>query len=98
MWIFAIILTLVAIISKLFGCGLGARASKFSWKESIQVGVGMVSRGEVALIVASKGQQVGLIDGELFAPIVIMVIVTTLITPILLKVAFKDKPEKEATA
>lgn len=98
MWIFAIILTLVAIISKLFGCGLGARVSKFSWKESIQVGVGMVSRGEVALIVASKGQQVGLIDGELFAPIVIMVIVTTLITPILLKVAFKDKPEKEATA
>lgn len=97
MWIFAIILTLVAIISKLFGCGLGARASKFSWKESIQVGVGMVSRGEVALIVASKGQQVGLIDGELFAPIVIMVIVTTLITPILLKIAFKDKPEKEAT-
>ena len=52
----------------------------------------------MALIVASKGQQVGLIDGELFAPIVIMVIVTTLITPILLKVAFKDKPEKEATA
>ncbi len=98
MWIFAIILTLVAIISKLFGCGLGARASKFSWKESIQVGVGMVSRGEVALIVASKGQQVGLIDGELFAPIVIMVIVTTLITPILLKIAFKDKSEKEATA
>ena len=98
MWIFAIILTLVAIISKLFGCGLGAKVSKFSWKESIQVGVGMVSRGEVALIVASKGQQVGLIDGELFAPIVIMVIVTTLITPILLKVAFKDKPEKEATA
>lgn len=97
MWIFAIILTLVAIISKLFGCGLGARASKFSWKESIQVGVGMVSRGEVALIVASKGQQVGLIDGELFAPIVIMVIVTTLITPILLKISFKDKPEKEAT-
>lgn len=98
MWIFAIVLTLAAIISKLFGCGLGAKASKFTWKESIQVGVGMVSRGEVALIVASKGQQVGLIDGELFAPIVIMVIVTTLITPILLKIAFRDKPEKEATA
>ena len=58
----------------------------------------MVSRGEVALIVASKGQQVGLIEGDLFAPIVIMVIVTTLITPILLKIAFKDKTQDEVAA
>ncbi len=98
MWIFAIVLTLVAIISKLIGCGLGAKASKFSWKEATQIGVGMVSRGEVALIVASKGQQVGLIEGDLFAPIVIMVIVTTLITPILLKIAFKDKTQDEVAA
>ena len=91
MWMFAVVLTLVAIISKLVGCGLGAKICKFKWKESLQIGVGMVSRGEVALIVASKGQQVGLIDGDLFAPIVIMVIVTTLMTPILLKLAFKDK-------
>ena len=100
MWMFAVVLTLVAIISKLVGCGLGARCCKFSFKESLQIGVGMVSRGEVALIVASKGQQVGLIDEDLFAPIVIMVIVTTLITPILLKVVFKDKGKgaDEATA
>ena len=91
MWIFALILTVVAIISKLAGCGFGARLCKFKRKEAIQIGVGMISRGEVALIVASKGQQVGLIDGDLFAPIVIMVIVTTLMTPILLKVVFKDK-------
>ena len=94
MWMFAGVLTLVAIISKLAGCGLGARACKFTRRESVQIGVGMVSRGEVALIVAAKGQQVGLIDGDLFAPIVIMVIITTLITPILLKVAFKDKNDK----
>ncbi len=91
MWIFAGILTLAAIISKLFGCGLGAKICRFNWKESTQIGVGMVSRGEVALIVAAKGQQVGLIDGDLFAPIVIMVIITTLMTPVLLKIAFKDK-------
>lgn len=91
MWLFAIVLTVVAIISKLIGCGLGAKICRFKWKESIQIGIGMISRGEVALIVASKGQQVGLIDSDLFAPIVIMVIVTTLITPILLKVAFKNK-------
>ncbi|MCR4611383.1 MAG: cation:proton antiporter, partial [Lachnospiraceae bacterium] len=91
LWLFAVVLTIVAIISKLVGCGLGAKACKFNWKESMQIGVGMISRGEVALIVASKGQQVGLIDEHLFAPIVIMVIVTTLITPILLKIVFKDK-------
>ena len=89
--VFTIVLTLVAIISKLVGCGLGSKICKFSWKESIQIGVGMISRGEVALIVAAKGEQVGLIADDLFAPIVVMVIVTTVITPLLLKLVFKDK-------
>ena len=56
----------------------------------------MVSRGEVALIVANKGQAVGLMDDRFFAPIVIMVVITTIITPILLKIAFADKAEKKA--
>lgn len=96
--IFALILTVVAVLSKLIGCGLGAKACKFSWKESIQIGVGMVSRGEVALIVADKGRQAGLIDEVLFTPIVVMVIVTTLITPLLLKIVFKDKKGIKQTA
>ncbi len=91
LWVFAIVLTIVAALSKLFGCGLGAKICKFTGKESIQIGVGMISRGEVALIVAAKGQQVGLIGEDLFAPIVVMVIVTTVITPLLLKLVFKDK-------
>ncbi len=92
-WMFAVILTLIAIISKMVGCGLGAKICKFTWKESLQTGVGMISRGEVALIVAEKGRQVGLISEDLFAPIILVVIVTTLITPILLKVVFKgDEP------
>ncbi len=94
LWIFAIVLTVVAVLTKLIGCGLGAKICKFSWKESIQTGVGMVSRGEVALIIAEKGRQMGLISEKLFAPIIVMVIVTTLITPILLKIVFKkDKAE-----
>lgn len=94
-WMFAVILTLIAIISKMIGCGLGAKICKFTWKESLQTGVGMISRGEVALIVAEKGRQVGLISEDLFAPIILVVIVTTLITPILLKVVFKgDEPAK----
>lgn len=96
-WMFAVILTLIAIISKIVGCGLGAKICKFTWKESLQTGVGMISRGEVALIVAEKGRQVGLISEDLFAPIILVVIVTTLITPILLKVVFKgDEPAESA--
>ena len=96
-WLFAVILTLIASISKMVGCGLGAKVCKFTWKESLQTGVGMISRGEVALIVAEKGRQVGLISEDLFAPIILVVIVTTLITPILLKVVFKgDEPAESA--
>lgn len=96
-WMFAVILTLIAIISKMVGCGLGAKICKFTWKESLQTGVGMISRGEVALIVAEKGRQVGLISEDLFAPIILVVIVTTLITPILLKVVVKgDEPAESA--
>ena len=95
-WMFAVILTLIAIISKMVGCGLGAKICKFTWKESLQTGVGMISRGEVALIVAEKGRQVGLISEDLFAPIILVVIVTTLITPILLKVVFKGGEPAES--
>lgn len=97
-WLFAVILTGIAIITKMIGCGLGAKICKFTWKESLQTGVGMISRGEVALIVAEKGRQVGLINEDLFAPIILVVIVTTLITPILLKVVFKGEKPAEAVA
>ena len=95
-WLFAVILTVIAIITKMIGCGLGAKICKFTWKESLQTGVGMISRGEVALIVAEKGRQVGLISEDLFAPIILVVIITTLITPILLKVVFKGEKTAEA--
>lgn len=97
-WLFAVILTVIAIITKMIGCGLGAKICKFTWKESLQTGVGMISRGEVALIVAEKGRQVGLINEDLFAPIILVVIITTLITPILLKVVFKGEKPAEVVA
>ena len=94
--IFTLLLLVVAIITKIIGCGIGAKLCRYTKKESIQIGIGMVSRGEVALIVANKGQAVGLMDDRFFAPIVIMVVITTIITPILLKIAFADKAEKKA--
>ena len=64
---FAVILTVVAILTKVVGCGLGARLCKYSGRESLQIGVGMISRGEVALIVASKGEALGLMSEQLMA-------------------------------
>ncbi|WP_394272299.1 cation:proton antiporter [Butyricicoccus sp.] len=89
--LFAVLLLVIAILSKIIGCGLGAKLCKFSSKEALSVGVGMVSRGEVALIVAQKGAAVGLVPDTLFAPVILVVIVTTLITPILLKMVMSDK-------
>jgi Kef-type K+ transport system membrane component KefB len=81
----------VAIISKLIGCGLGARLAGMSTRESIQVGTGMISRGEVGLIVASVGISNGIIGQELFAVTVVMVLATTLATPLLLRLVFRER-------
>ena len=93
--LFTVVITLVAVLTKVIGCGLGAKLCKYSNKEAVQIGVGMVSRGEVALIVANKGEAVGLMSDKFFAPIVIMVVITTIITPVLLKVVFKDKADAD---
>jgi len=84
-------LLLVAVLSKTLGCGLGARISGCNNKESLQVGAGMVSRGEVALIVANKGLAIGLMPQLFTAPLVLVVVVTTVITPILLKLVYNNK-------
>ena len=89
--IFGLLLLLIAILTKVVGCGLGAKLCKFSTHDSLSIGVGMVSRGEVALIVAQKGASCGLVSESMFAPVILVVIVTTLITPILLKLVMSDK-------
>ena len=90
--LFAVVLTIVAILSKIVGCGLGARLCRYSREQSVQIGVGMISRGEVALIVATKGEGLGLINTELFGPVIVVVVVTTIVTPVLLKIVFRDRP------
>ncbi|MDM0606225.1 cation:proton antiporter [Clostridium perfringens] len=90
-FVFAILLLIVAILSKVLGCALGAKLCKYSNREAIQIGTGMISRGEVALIVANKGIAMGLMLPEFLAPVVIVVVVTTIVTPILLKVVFNNK-------
>lgn len=92
--IFAVVLTVVAVATKIIGCGLGSLACKYNGKESLRIGVGMISRGEVALIVASKGTAVGLLGANFLGPVVIVVLITTIITPILLKIVYKDAPSE----
>jgi Kef-type K+ transport system membrane component KefB len=89
---FAAIIVIVAILSKIIGCGLGAYWGGFSRREALRVGVGMVSRGEVGLIVAAVGIRLQLITTSTFAIVVIVVLVTTLITPMLLRGAFREPP------
>lgn len=88
---FAVLLTIVAVLTKIIGCGLGARFCKYTNRESVQIGVGMISRGEVALIVASKGFSLKMMSPTLLGPVILCVIVTTILTPILLKVVFANK-------
>jgi Kef-type K+ transport system membrane component KefB len=78
----------VAIVSKVAGAGLGARLAGFSNLESLQLGAGMMSRGEVGLIVATLGISEGLLDGQIFSGVVGVVIVTTLLTPPALRFLF----------
>jgi Kef-type K+ transport system membrane component KefB len=88
-----LLISFAAIIGKIIGSGLGAKLGKFTWLESLQLGIGMVSRGEVGLIVASVGLQTGLLDAELFSAIIGMVLITTLVTPPLLRASFAQQKD-----
>lgn len=85
---FTIALVLVAIAGKIVGCGLLARACGFTNLESLRVGLGMISRGEVGLIVAGYGLSHGVIGQDVFSAAVLMVLATTMITPPLLRLAY----------
>lgn len=93
--IFAIGIIVIAIATKAIGCMFGAYATGFDMKESTRVGVGMISRGEVGLIVASYGLTHAVIAKDIFSAMVLMVLVTTLVTPPLLRLAFPKKKLQE---
>jgi Kef-type K+ transport system membrane component KefB len=97
-WPFALVLLVVAVISKVLGSGLGARLGGLSSGEALRLGTGMVSRGEVGLIVASVALAAEVISSDVFASVVIMVLATTLVTPLLLRLLYPKgarQPERE---
>ena len=85
---FTVVLIVVAIVGKAIGCGAFARLTGFNRQESIRVGVGMISRGEVGLIVAGYGLANGIIGQDVFSASVLMVLATTMVTPPLLRLVF----------
>lgn len=95
--LFTVILLIMAIVTKVIGCGLGAKLGKMSNKDSLGIGVGMISRGEVALMVAQKGIVAGLITQAVFPAIILVVIVTSLITPVLLRIVIPKESTETAS-
>jgi Kef-type K+ transport system membrane component KefB len=84
-----LVLCIVSVLTKIVGCGLGAKLCKYSNSQSIRIGCGMISRGEVALIVANKGMALGILPDFFVTPVLLCVVFTTIITPILLKIVYK---------
>lgn len=91
--LFSLLLLATAILSKIIGCGLGARLCGFRGAECVQVGAGMACRGEVALIVANRGLSMGVMSQAMMTPIIITVVGCAVLTPILLKLVFRGQPE-----
>ena len=94
--LFSLGFVVVGLIGKIIGCGLIAKACKFNFPDSLKIGVGMMTRGEVALIVAQKGLSAGLLEPVYFTSVILLIIVSSIATPIVLKYLYsKDKePEK----
>lgn len=87
-------IVIIAVISKVFGAGLGAKIGGMTWRESLQIGIGMISRGEVGLIVAKVGLDNQLLSSQAFSAIIVVVLVTTLLTPPLLRLSFYHQVKK----
>lgn len=96
-WLFILLFTAVTILSKIIGNGIGAKICGYTNDKAVQIGIGMATRGEVALIMANEAKKLALINEEIFSIIIITVLLVTMITPILLHYSFKTKENKEVT-
>ena len=88
---FSLAFVVVALVGKVIGCGLVSKAFGNSWKDSLKIGVGMMTRGEVALIVANKGLAVGMVEQRYFLAVILLIVVSSISVPILLKLLFKGE-------
>lgn len=96
-FLFGLVFVLFAILGKIVGCGVIAKTTKFSFKDSVKIGVGMIARGEVALIVTQKGIDANIIEQKYMTVVVMLVLVSSVLAPILLKLLFKSDKDGENT-
>ena len=96
--LFSVCFVLTALITKIIGCGLMSRICGFKGRDTLKIGVGMMTRGEVALIVAQKGLSEGLIGSQYFTSVILLIIVSSILTPIILKLLFSKDEQKTITA
>ena len=98
MILFSVGFVLVALLSKIIGCGLVSKFFGYKWSDCLKIGVGMMTRGEVALIITNKGLGLGIIDSSYFTAVILLIIVSSIVTPVLLKLLFNKFPELPETA
>ena len=91
--LFGCLFIIAGIIGKLIGCGIAAKCCKYSFSDSVKIGVGMMARAEVCLVTASKGA--GIIDNNIMPFIVLLIIITSLLSPIFLKLIYNHDKKKE---
>lgn len=96
--LFSIVFVFVGCLSKILGCGGVAKLLGFKWKECLQIGEGMMVRGEVALIVASKGLAAGLVDSKYFTSVILLIIVSSMTVPVMLKHSFAEEEADDSEA
>lgn len=93
--LFCLAFVIFGMAAKFVGCGVGAKICKYNWQESCKVGIGMMVRGEVCLIVANTGRDMGLISEEYYPAIILLIIVSSILTPLFLKMLYKKFPHIE---
>ena len=91
--LFSVGFVIVAMITKIIGCGLVAKICRFKWIDCLKIGVGMMTRGEVALIITNKGLNMGIIDSSYFTAVILLIIISSISVPILLKLLYAKAPD-----
>lgn len=95
---FGLVFVVAALAGKLLGCGAGAKICKFSWNDSLRVGLGMMVRAEVVLICTDKGVQSGLVEPGIYPFVILIILLSSILTPILLKWTYRKEEKKKLSA
>ena len=98
MILFSVGFVLVALLTKIIGCGFVSKCFGYKWSDCLKIGIGMMTRGEVALIITNKGLGLGIIDSSYFTAVILLIIVSSIVTPVLLKLLFNKFPEQPEAA